>query len=165
MITGPIATIIAAGIAAAVAIFGSIAMIYHRLGKLEQAAEANKELIQSESARRSGKMDENYARLSDRMDADYARLSDKIDAESARLSDKMDENYARLSDKIDAESARLSDKMDAQHAETMREIRRLFDALLSHSHDPELGIIFRAPPGNGSGTAPQTAEDLEDLPA
>ena len=67
---------------------------------------------------------------------------DKIDAESARLSDKMDENYARLSDKIDAESARLSDKMDAQHAETMREIRRLFDALLSHSHDPELGIIF-----------------------
>ncbi len=132
MITGPIATIIAAGIAAAVAVFGSIAMIYHRLGKLEQAVAANKELVLSESA----------------------RLSDKIDAESARLSDK-----------IDAESARLSDKMDAQHAETMAEIRRLFDALLSHSHDPDLGLIFRSPPGNGSGTAPQAAEDLEDLPA
>ena len=154
MITGPIATIIAAGIAAAVAVFGSIAMIYHRLGKLEQAVEANKELAQSGNARLADKMDENYARLSDRMDADYARLADKIDAESARLSDKMDENYARL-----------SEKMDAQHAETIAEIRRLFDALLSHSHDPDLGLIFRIPPGNGSGTAPQVAEDLEDLPA
>lgn len=132
MITGPVATIIAAGIAAAVAVFGSIAMIYHRLGKLEQAVAANKELVLSENA----------------------RLSDKINGESARLSDK-----------IDAESARLSDKMDAQHAETMAEIRRLFDALLSHSHDPDLGLIFRLPPGNGSGTAPQAAEDLEDLPA
>ena len=143
MITGPIATIIAAGIAAAVAVFGSMAMIYHRLGKLEQAVEANKELAQSENARLADKMDENYARLSDRMDADYARLADKIDAESARL----------------------SEKMDAQHAETIAEIRRLFDALLSHSHDPDLGLIFRIPPGNGSGTAPQAAEDLEDLPA
>ena len=128
MITGPIATIIAASIAAAVAFFGSIAMIYYRLGKLEQAVESNKQGIQSNR--------------------------ELVMSESARLSEK-----------IDSESARLSDKMDAQHAETMTEIRRLFDALLSHSHDPELGIIFRAPPGNGSGTAPQAANDLEDSPA
>ena len=128
MITGPIATIIAAGIAAAVAFFGSMAMIYYRLGKLEQAVESNKQGIQSNR--------------------------ELVMSESARLSEK-----------IDTESSRLSDKMDAQHAETMAEIRRLFDALLSHSHDPDLGLIFRAPPGNGSGTAPQTAEDREDLTA
>ena len=128
MITGPIATIIAAGIAAAVAFFGSIAMIYYRLGKLEQAVESNKQGIQSNR--------------------------ELVLSESARLSDR-----------IDAESARLSDKIDAQHAETMGAIQRLFDALVSHSHDPELGIVFRAPPGNGSGTAPQPAEELEDSPA
>ena len=139
MITGPIATIIAAGIAAAVAFFGSIAMIYYRLGKLEQAVESNKQGIQSNR--------------------------ELVLSESARLSDKIDAESARLSDKIDAESARLSDKMDAQHAETMSAIQRLFDALVSHSHDPELGIVFRAPPGNGSGTAPQPAEELEDSPA
>ena len=135
MITGPIATIIAAVIAGAVTIFGSMALVYHRLGKLEQAVEANRELQQAESGR-----------LSDKMDADYGRLSDKIDA---------------LRTEMHAENARLSDKMDAQHAETMREIRRLVDALISHSHDADGSIIFRIPPGSATGRHPQEGEDSE----
>ena len=106
MITAPIATIIAAVIAGAVAIFGSMALVYHRLGKLEQAVEANRELQQ-------------------------------------------------------AENARLSDKMDTQHAETMREIRRLVDALISHSHDADGSIIFRIPPGSATDRHPQEGEDSE----
>ena len=153
MITGPIATIIAAVIAGAVAIFGSMALVYHRLGKLEQAVEDNRELQQAENAR-----------LSDKMDADYGRLSDKIDAlraetqaENARLSDKID----ALRTEMHSENARLSDKMDAHHSETMREIRRLVDALISHSHDADGSIIFRIPPGSATDRHPQEGEDPE----
>ena len=128
MIDAPTATLIASALATAVAVIGFAAVVYYKIGKLEQSQVANRELTLAESRR-----------LSDKMDADYSRLSDKMDADYSRLSDKMDSNYARL-----------SDKMDAQHSETMSAIQRLTDAFLTHSHEADGSIIFRVPPGSGS---------------
>ena len=158
------ATLIAAGLAAAVAFVGYVGVVYYRLGRLERGLEADSELTLSESKRLSDKMDalrtetkSDYARLSDKMDANYTQLSDKMDANYAQLSDKMDAlrtetklDYARLSDRMDTDYARLSDKMDYQHAETMAAIQRLADLFIGHSHEPDGTIIFRIPPGSGA---------------
>ena len=42
----------------------------------------------------------------------------------------------------------LLERSDAQHTETLAEIRRLTDALVSHSHT-DGGIIFHIPPPSG----------------
>ena len=133
------AALITASSATIITLLGFVSVVYYKLGKLEgkveAALEANKEFTRAE-----------IQRLSDKLDAAYARLSDRMDAEYARLSARMDEGYARLSARMDSEYARLSDRMDAQHAETISEIRRLVDAFLSHSHEPDGTIFFRVPP-------------------
>ena len=148
------AAIMTASSATIIALLGFVSVVYYKLGKLEgkvePALEANKEFTRAEIQRLSDKLDAAYARLSDRMDAEYARLSDRMDAGYAQLSARMDAEYARLSDKMDEGYARLSDRMDAQHAETISEIRRLVDAFVSHSHEPDGTIFFRVPPGSGA---------------
>lgn len=122
------AALITASSATIIALLGFVSVVYYKLGKLEgkveAALEANKEFTRAE----------------------IQRLSDKLDAAYARLSARMDAEYARLSARMDAEYARLSDRMDAQHTETISEIRRLVDAFLSHSHEPDGTIFFRVPP-------------------
>ena len=120
MIDAPTATLIASVLATAVAIVGFVAVVYHKLGKLE------------------GKLEGEVGRLEEKLDQGLAANRELILAESRRLSDKMDADYARL-----------SDKMDVQHAETMGAIQRLMDAFLSHSHDDDGNVIFRIPPGGG----------------
>ena len=120
MIDAPTATLIASVLATAVAIVGFVAVVYHKLGKLE------------------GKLEGEVGRLEEKLDQGLAANRELILAESRRLSDKMDADYARL-----------SDKMDVQHAETMAAIQRLMEAFLSHSHDDDGNVIFRIPPGGG----------------
>ena len=120
MIDAPTATLIASVLATAVAIVGFVAVVYHKLGKLE------------------GKLEGEVGRLEEKLDQGLAANRELILAESRRLSDKMDADYARL-----------SDKMDLHHAETMAAIQRLMDAFLSHSHDDDGNVIFRIPPGGG----------------
>ena len=52
-------------------------------------------------------------------------------------------------ERADAQHAESRERTDAQHAETLAEIRRLADALGSHSHAPDGGIMFRIPPQGG----------------
>ena len=159
------AAIMTASSATIIALLGFVSVVYYKLGKLEgkveAALEANKEFtraeiqrlsdkLDTEIQRLSDKMDSGYAQLSGRMDAGYTQLSGRMDAGYAQLSARMDAEYARLSDRMDAEYARLSDRMDAQHAETISEIRRLVDAFLSHSHEPDGTIFFRVPPASGA---------------
>ncbi len=120
MIDAPTATLIASVLATAVAIVGFVAVVYHKLGKLE------------------GKLEGEVGRLEEKLDQGLSANRELILAESRRLSDKMDADYARL-----------SDKMDVQHAETMAAIQRLMEAFLSHSHDDDGNVIFRIPPGGG----------------
>lgn len=120
MIDAPTATLIASVLATAVAIVGFVAVVYHKLGKLE------------------GKLEGEVGRLEEKLDQGLAANRELILAESRRLSDKMDADYARL-----------SDKMDVHHAETMAAIQRLMEAFLSHSHDDDGNVIFRIPPGGG----------------
>ena len=121
MIDAPTATLIASVLATAVAIVGFVAVVYHKLGKLE------------------GKLEGEVGRLEEKLDQGLAANRELILAESRRLSDKMDADYARL-----------SNKMDVHHAETMAAIQRLMEAFLSHSHDDDGNVIFRIPPGGGS---------------
>ena len=114
------AAIMTASSATIIALLGFVSVVYYKLGKLEGKVEAALEA-----------------------NKEFTR------AEIQRLSDKLDAAYARLSARMDAEYARLSDRMDAQHAETISEIRRLVDAFLSHSHEPDGTIFFRVPPARG----------------
>lgn len=75
---GPTATLIASALATAVALLGFVAVVYFKLGKLEQGLAASRELTLSESRRLSDKMDADYTRLSDKMDAQHAETMGAI---------------------------------------------------------------------------------------
>ena len=42
--------------------------------------------------------------------------------------------------------AQMEERNDAQHEATRAEIRRLYDAFISHAHDDDGSVIFRIPP-------------------
>lgn len=70
----------------------------------------------------------------------YLRLG-KLEGEVKAGRERSDEQYREA-----------RERSDVQHAETLAEIRRLTDAVLTHSHAPDGGIIFRVPPPSGSAT-------------
>ena len=70
----------------------------------------------------------------------YLRLG-KLEGEVKAGRERSDEQYREA-----------RERSDVQHAETLAEIRRLTDAVLTHSHAPDGGIIFRVPPPSGSTT-------------
>ena len=89
-----------------------------------------------------------YLRLG-RLEAEVKAGRERSDVQYAELRERSDRQYAELRERSDRQYAESLERADAQHAETLAEIRRLADALWSHSHAPDGGIIFRIPPQGG----------------
>ena len=81
----------------------------------------------------------------------YLRLG-KLEGEVKAGRERSDEQYREARERSDEQFRESCERSDAQHAETLAEIRRLTDAVLTHSHAPDGGIIFRVPPPSGSTT-------------
>ena len=78
----------------------------------------------------------------------YLRLG-RLEAEVKAGRERADDQHAQAREHTDTLFAQARERSDAQHAETLAEIRRLTDAVLSHSHAPDGGIVFRIPPPAG----------------
>ncbi len=89
-----------------------------------------------------------YLRLG-HLEAEVKAGRERADAQHADLRERADAQHADLRERADAQHADLRERADAQHAETLAEIRRLTDALVSHSHT-DGGIIFHIPSPSGS---------------
>jgi hypothetical protein len=67
----------------------------------------------------------------------------KLEAGQQALSEKVDTHHSenlRMHEETRAENAR-------RHEETRADIRRVLDALVTHSHDADGPVFFRIPPG------------------
>ena len=115
---------------ALVAFVGLAAPVYLRLDKLEGEVKAGRE-----------RSDEQYREARERSDEQFRESRERSDAQ-----------YQQLRDWAEAQFREARERSDVQHAETLAEIRRLTDAVLTHSHAPDGGIIFRVPPPSGSTT-------------
>ena len=82
----------------------------------------------------------------------YLRLG-RLEGEVKAGRERADYQHSQAREHTDALFAQAREHADTQHTETLREIRRLTDAFLSHSHAPDGGIIFRIPPPAGSNSA------------
>ena len=118
---GPTATIIVALIAAAVVFIVSGLNVVYRLGKLEKGAE----------------------------DVEKAVTKIAADTEKALAKAAADTEKALVAAAADTEKRfdRLEEIIRTEQDATRAEIRRLAEALVSHTHDADGTTIFRIPPG------------------
>ena len=118
---GPTATIIVALIAAAVVFIVSGLNVVYRLGKLEKGAE----------------------------DVEKAVTKIAADTEKALAKAAADTEKALVAAAADTEKRfdRLEEIIRTEQDATRAEIRRLAEALASHTHDADGTTIFRIPPG------------------
>ncbi len=120
-IDGPTATIIAASVALMLAIMGFIGVVNPRLGKLEAGQQA----------------------LSEKVDTHHSenlRMHKETRAENLRMHEVTQAENIRMHEEARAENVRM-------HEETRADIRRVLDALVTHSHDADGPVFFRIPPG------------------
>lgn len=118
---GPTATIIASLIAAAVIFVVTSFNVVFRLGKLEQGAEAMEKAL-----------------------AKHAGDTEKALAVAASNTEKA---LAAAAADTDRRFDRLEEIIRTEQDATRAEIRRLAEALASHTHDADGTTIFRIPPG------------------
>ena len=85
-----------------------------------------------------------------RVEGEVKATRERSDDQFAWARERSEEQYRELRAWAEAQFKESRERSDAQHAETLREIRRLTDAFLSHSYAPDGGIIFRVPPPEGS---------------
>jgi hypothetical protein len=131
-IDGPTATIIAASVALMLAIMGFIGVVNSRLGKLEAGQQALSEKVDTHHS-------ENL-RMHEETRAQNLRMHEETRAENARMYSEARAEYIRMHDQSRAENVRM-------HEETRADIRRVLDALVTHSHDADGPVFFRIPPG------------------
>lgn len=89
-----------------------------------------------------------------RVEGEIKVTRERSDDQFGWARERSDAQYKELREWAEGQFRESRERSDAQHAETLREIRRLTDAFLSHSHAPDGGIIFRIPPPEGS-TSPE----------
>ena len=109
-----------------IAILGLVGPVYLRQGRVEGEIKATRE-----------RSDEQYREARERSEERFRELRERSDAQ-----------YRELKDWAEAQFRESRERSDAQHTETLAEIRRLTDALVSHSH-ADGGIIFHIPPPGG----------------
>ena len=118
---GPTATIIAALIAATVVFISLGWNVLYRLGKLEKGVENTEKALEKNAADTEKALEKNAA--------DTEKALEKSAVETEKRFDRLEET------------------MRAEHEATRAEIRRLAEALASHTHDSDGTTIFRIPPG------------------
>jgi hypothetical protein len=142
-IDGPTATIIAASVALMLAIMGFIGVVNSRLGKLEAGQQALSEKVDthhSENLRMHKETRAENLRMHEVTQAQNLRMHEETRAENARMYSEARAEYIRMHDQSRAENVRM-------HEETRADIRRVLDALVTHSHDADGPVFFRIPPG------------------
>ncbi len=129
---GPTATIIAALIAATV-VFVSLGWnVLYRLGKLEKGAEDMEKALEKAAT--------NTEKALEKAATDTEKALEK----AATNTEKALEKAATDTEK---RFERLEETMRSEHEATRAEIRRLVEAMASHTHDTDGTTIFRIPPG------------------
>ena len=121
-----------------------VVLLYVGLGRQEAALKAGR--------KRSG---DRFGRTRERADAQYAEVKERTEDRCQELRERSDaqhreqlERHGELREWAEGQFREVRERSDAQHAETLAEIRRLTDALVSHSHT-DGGIIFHIPPPSG----------------
>ena len=115
-------------------VLGLVGPVYLRLGRLEGEVKAGRE-----------RSDEQYREARERSDEQYREARERSEERYRELRERSDAQFRELRDWAEAQFRESRERSDAQHAETLAEIRRLTDALVSHSHT-DGGIIFHIPP-------------------
>ena len=151
---GPTATIIASLIAAAVIFVVTGFNVVFRLGKLEKGAED----VEKAMVKLAGDTEKAMVKLAG--DTEKALAKAAADTEKALAVAASDTEKALAVAASDTEKAlavaasdtekrfdRLEEIIRTEQDATRAEIRRLAEALVSHSHDADGTTIFRIPPG------------------
>lgn len=132
---GPTATIIAALIAATV-VFVSLGWnVLYRLGKLDQGTED---------------MEKALDKLATATERRFERLEETIErvaTATEKRFERFEETMEKVSSDMERRFERSEETMRVEHEVTRAEIRRVVEAIASHTHDADGTTIFRIPPG------------------
>jgi hypothetical protein len=129
---GPTATIIASLIAAAVIFVVTSFNVVFRLGKLEKGAED----VEKAMVKLAGDTEKALAKAA----ADTEKALEKAAADTEKA-------LAVAASDTEKRFDRLEEIIRTEQDATRAEIRRLAEALASHTHDADGTTIFRIPPG------------------
>ncbi len=141
----PIAAI--AGFAVALAaIFSVGGGALYRLGKMAQEIVYTRESVKEEVTYSREMQQKDTEALNQKIDSTRENLDQKIDSTREFLLNEIQHSQDMLLNRIQ----HSEDMSRAEHEATRTEIRRLVDALLSHSHDADGNIRFPIPPPTGA---------------
>ena len=136
-----IAAGVGGGIVALIGLIGVLLRIFVRLGRLEKAVEG---------------LEAGLKATQDDAKESQKGLRDELNELRREYREDLQRTEDRLRQEIRNTEERLRDLIRAESETTRNEIRRLTDALVSHSHDPDGSIRFVMPPpypGQGSDGA------------
>ena len=142
-IDGPTATVIASLITAAVVLAISGVNVVFRLGKLEQGAEAMEKAL----AKHAGDTEKALAVAASNTEKALAKHAGDTEKALAVAASNTEKALAAAAADTDRRFDRLEEIIRTEQDATRAEIRRLAEALASHTHDADGTTIFRIPPG------------------
>ena len=140
---GPTATIVAALIAATVIFIVTGFNITYRLGKLEKGAEDMEKTLE--------KVATDTQKALEKVATDTQKSLEKVATDTQKSLEKSATDTDKALEKAAADTERrferLEETMRVEHEATRAEIRRVVEAIASHTHDADGTTIFRIPPG------------------
>ena len=143
-IDGPTATVIASLITAAVVLALSGVNVVFRLGKLEQRTEN----LENAIVKLAGDTEKALAKHAEDTEKALAKHAEDTEKALAKHAEDTEKALAGAAAETDRRFDRLEEIIRTEQDATRAEIRRLAEALASHTHDADGTTIFRIPPVN-----------------
>ena len=143
-IDGPTATVIASLITAAVVLAISGVNVVFRLGKLEQRTEN----LENAIVKLAGDTEKALAKHADDTEKALAKHAEDTEKALTKHAEDTEKALAGAAAETDRRFDRLEEIIRTEQDATRAEIRRLAEALASHTHDADGTTIFRIPPVN-----------------
>ena len=154
-IDGPTATVIASLVTAAVVLAVSGVNVVFRLGRLEQRVENLGQAMvklagdtEKSFAAVTADMEKSFAAVTADTDRRFAEAAADMDRRFAAVAADMDRRFAAAAADTDRRFDRLEEIIRTEQDATRAEIRRLAEALATHTHDADGTTVFRIPPVN-----------------
>ena len=151
-----IAAGVGGGIVALIGLIGVLIRIFVRLGRLEKAVEgleAGLKATQDDVKESQKGVQDEFKAVRREFQEGFNELRREFREDLQRTEDRLRQEFR---EELRNTEERLRDLIRSESEATRNEIRRLTDALVSHSHDPDGSIRFVIPPqypGQGSDGA------------
>ena len=138
---------------AVIAVLGLAGTAIYRMGKLSQEVVSNRELLEGKGQQNKEALEQQIRQNKEALEQQIQHSREILEQQirqdreyMERQFQQQEQRFQRHEENIELRFQRQDDLIRSESEKNRAEIRRLYDAIMSHTHAADGNVVFRVPP-------------------